>query len=234
MPRSPTIPFLAACLILPLVVLAGCKPAADSPLGPEDAFVRAGHVVQTAPVLSFADFSQVGGARLTRTPEGVKYRVETTGLVPGNAYTLWIIPFNHTPGCQAGTPGASLCGGADVVNDDALPDMAWAAGDIADGNGTVSFSGRRGIGDLVGSVNDPVGLPAYGLLDPFGAEFHFVVHDHGPMIPEFMPDMVTTLDGGCTDAGVPAPGVSSPWNDHEYGARGPNTCQSVQFAVLSP
>ncbi len=55
-----------------------------------------------------------------------------------------------------------------------------------------------------------------------------MVHDHGPMIPTLLPDMIQTIDGGCTNAGV-----VPPWNDHEYGRRGPNTCQSVQIALLA-
>ena len=49
-----------------------------------------------------------------------------------------------------------------------------------------------------------------------------------------MPDMIQTVDGGCTDAGIPAPGANSPWNSHAFGMRGPNACQSVQFAVHPP
>jgi hypothetical protein len=54
------------------------------------------------------------------------------------------------------------------------------------------------------------------------------------MMPAYMPDMIQTVDGGCSDAGIPAPGANSPWNNHVFGMRGPNACQSVQFAVHSP
>lgn len=86
----------------------------------------------------------------------------------------------------------------------------------------------------------PIGLFSYGLTDPYGAEFHFVVHHHGPKIPAFMPDMIQTLAGGCTDARIPEQGGRSPWNDYavspdyglEFGRLGPNACASVQFSIL--
>ncbi len=40
--------------------------------------------------------------------------------------------------------------------------------------GTATFAGRLSAGDVGGSVNAPVGLPAYGLLDPYGAEIQFL------------------------------------------------------------
>jgi hypothetical protein len=62
------------------------------------------------------------------------------------------------------------------------------------------------------------------------------------MIPAFMPDMIQTLAGGCTDTGIPAQGAPSPWNDYagspaygqEFGRLGPNACASVQFSILAP
>ena len=140
-----------------------------------------------------------------------------------------MVIFNATDQCAEGTEGFALCGPGDVVNDAARPDMMWAGGRVVDASGTATFAGRRGVGDASGSINDPVGLPAYGLESAFDAEIQFVVHHHGPMIPSYMPDMIKTVDGGCTDAGI-----ASPWNDHEFGRRGPNTCQSVQFAIHSP
>lgn len=187
------------------------------------------------PVLSFGDMIQFGTSQLIRTPNGVNFRVSVTGLEPGHAYTLWIVPFNAPERC--GEPSAiSLCGGSDVVNDAARPDMMYAAGRIASGTGTATFAGRLSVGDT-GSVNAPAGLPAYGLLDPRGAEIQFFVHHHGPMLPAFMPDMIQTVAGGCTDAGIPEAGVNSPFNNYtglEYGRRGPNTCTTIGFAAHKP
>jgi hypothetical protein len=93
------------------------------------------------------------------------------------------------------------------------------------------------VGDGSGSISARVGLPAFGLLDPAGAEILLVVHEHGPKLSQYMPDMIKTVGGGCTDAGIRGPGVASPFNAYagpEYGRRGPNTCRSIQFAFHTP
>lgn len=173
----------------------------------------------------------VGTSQLVRTPNGVNFSLSTTGLAADHAYTLWIVIFNDPAGC--GVPHE--CAPDDVVNAAAKPDMMYAAHSLATAGGTATFSGRRSVGDRSGSVNAPVGLPAHGLMDPYQAEIHLAVHDHGPKRPEFLPDMIQTVDGGCTDAGIPVAGVSSPWNDYPgFGRRGPNTCVTVQAAVHRP
>ncbi len=236
MARCPFTTRRATCTLFLGLAVIGCEAGSGNPLEPAESAVRASAervaAGSNAPVLRFSDLSAVGESRINRTGRSVNYRLTTRELEPGHAYTLWIVIFNDPSQCTFGGPG--VCGPDDVVNDLAHPDMMWAAGSVADAGGGATFVGRRRVGTEHGSVNRPVGLPAYGLEDPFGAEIQFVVHDHGPMIPQYMPDMITTLDGGCTDAGVPAQGVPSPWNDHEYGRRGPNTCQSVQFAVHAP
>lgn len=222
--------------------LGGCDSSATSPITSETVHVESDLSASVrVPVFAFADLQPTGGSsQIVRTRNGVNYQLQTEGLLPGHAYTLWIVIFNNTDGCAAGTPGFSFCGGPDVVNDAARPDMMYAAGHVAGASGQATFSGRRSVADRSGSANAPVGLPAYGLEDPAGAEFHLVVHDHGPVDPVYLPDMIQSIDGGCTDAGVPAAGVSSPWNDYAgplmgaFGRRGSNTCASVQFAVHVP
>ena len=220
-----------------VLLAAGCSdPSAPpmtwttSPTAPHAAVIDAGQ-----PVVALSDFSVVGSSKLVRTAAGVSYNLTTTGLTPGHAYTLWIVIFNETAGCAAVSP--TFCGPDDVVNDDARPDMMYAAGHVVGASGKATFAGHRKAGDASGSVNAPVGMPAYALYNPLGAEIHFVVHDHGPMLPAFLPDMTQTIAGGCSDAGVPAAGVPSPWNDYtglELGRRGPNTCVSVQAVAHQP
>lgn len=184
----------------------------------------------STPVVRLTDFAEVGSSRLVRTPNGINFTLSTTDLATGHAYTLWVVVFNDPAQCAV----PDECAPDDVVNDAAKPDLVWGAGTIAGGAGTATFAGRRSVGDTSGSANAPVGFPSYGLMDPFGAEVHLAVHDHGPKLAEFLPDMIKTLDGGCTDAGVPAAGVMSPWNAHEFGRRGPNTCMTIQAAVHRP
>jgi len=224
MVRYVSIHLRAACMLVPGFVIAGCEPAAESPLQPGDIPVQASYTPESVDVIAFSDGAVVGSSQLVRTPNGVNYRVKTSGLVPGNAYTLWIVIFNNPAGCIDG------CDGDDLGVPAAEPDMMYAAGHVVGSSGKATFSGRRHVGDDRGSVNAPVGMPAYGLTDPSGAVIWFFVHHHGSVLPSHMPDMIHTMDGGCTDAGVPAAGVASPYNGHEYGKRGPNTCQTVQGA----
>ena len=225
-----------------LLAFAACDGVSDVgseavPTAPQ--ISEAAVVDANQPVLDFAMLGTWGTSKLVRTGGGVSYQLSTSGLEPGHAYTLWFVVFNDPAGCL--TPNA--CIGDDVVNPGADPDMAYAAGHIVGGSGRATFAGSKGVGVLSGSVNAPV-LPASlanGLTNPLGAEIHLVVHHHGPKLPEYMPDMIQSIDGGCTDAGVPAAGVPSPWNLYDgdppeggFGRRGPNTCSSVQFAVHRP
>ncbi len=214
---------LGACFVVPFLALAGCDddPTSDDADPP-------------ASVLSFDGFAEVGESIIVRTSDGVNYSLATTGLEPGHAYTLWIVIFNEPSECLEPSELPTFCGPSDVVNDLARPDMMYATGLTAGESGEATFEGRRLVGDTGGSINGPVGLPAYGLENPAGAEIQLVVHDHGPMMPTHMPDMIETVDGGCSDAGIPGPGADSPWNNHEFGSRGPNTCQSIQFAAHPP
>lgn len=224
---------LSACLlVLAGVSFAACNSPMEVQEGPGELLGSQGAVVDAGqPVFALSDFSQVGTSTLVRTRNGVNYRLSTSELEPGSAYTLWILVFNDPEGCA--TP--LNCVDADIVNPDAKPDMLYAAGTLVGRRGTATFAGRLKVGDLSGSINDPVSLPAFGLMDPFGAEIWLAVHQHGPKIPEFMPDMIQSVDGGCTDAGIPEAGVSSPWNDHPgFGRRGPNTCQTIQIAFHQP
>jgi hypothetical protein len=57
-----------------------------------------------------------------------------------------------------------------------------------------------------------------------------VINDHGPMLPEFMPGMIQTYRGGCSDSS-PFPGVF-PATALADGEDGPNTCRLHQAAVF--
>lgn len=240
--RSTKFPRLvAASLVVAISTIMGCSDTSELPNAPDEVEVlSSSHVDAGVPVVTLDAFEPVGTSQLVRTPNGVNYSVATSGLSPGHAYTLWIVIFNDPGGCIT----AWACSPDDIVNADARPDMMYAAGHLVGGSGTATFSGRRAAWDLGGSANEPVALPAYGLEDPSGAEIWFAVHDHGPVDPAYLPDMIQSIDGGCTDSGVPVAGAPSPWNDNApaepergsaFGRRGSNTCQTVQIAIhLTP
>ncbi|HUG94029.1 MAG TPA: hypothetical protein VML55_24575 [Planctomycetaceae bacterium] len=202
-----------------------------APVGPSDAALssKQGSVVADAPVVGFADGAVVGSARLVRTPNGVNFTLSTSALTPGHAYTLWIVIFNEPGSCSV----PNQCAPGDIGSDAAKPDMMYAAGALSGGTDTATFARRVNVGDVSGSINAPVHLPSYGLLDPYGAEIWLAVHDHGEKLPEFMPDMIKTIAGGCVNAGIGAP----PWDLYggpEFGRRGPNTCMTIQGAFFQP
>jgi hypothetical protein len=86
----------AACLVLPILALAGCENATESSYEPNDVPIQASHGADpAAPVLSFNGFVEVGTSHIVRTPSAVNYRLSTTELEPGHAYTLWIVIFNN-------------------------------------------------------------------------------------------------------------------------------------------
>lgn len=190
---------------------------------------QGGSSMSEAPVVRFSDGAQVGTSRLVRTPNGVNFTLSTSDLTPGHAYTLWIMTFNLPGSCAV----ANQCAEADIGNPAAKPDMMYAAGSLVGGSGRATFAGRLTVGDVAGSINAPVGMPSYGLLDPYGAEVWLAVHDHGKKLPEFMPDMTQSVAGGCVNAGIGAP----PWDLYEgpeFGRRGPNTCMTIQAAFHQP
>lgn len=223
--------------VLPVEVEAGDALSTSS--GAAVAAGQTGSPVYTFPGGPDQMLIEGASAHVVRTKNGVNFRVNTNSLMPGHAYTLWVVIFNEPGQCLT---APDTCTPADLFHPGAKPDMLYGAGVIAGGSGRATLAGRTRVGDVSGSVQPPAGLLSYGLIDPFGAEFHLVVHHHGPVIPEFMPDMIQSLAGGCTDAGIPAQGEPSPWNDYalspaygqEFGRLGPNACLSVQYSILRP
>jgi hypothetical protein len=190
---------------------------------------KQGSLAADAPVVRFADNATVGSATLMRTPHGVSFRFSTSDLTPGHAYTLWIVIFNEPGNCSV----PHQCAPSDLGNDAAKPDMMYAAGVLSGGRAAATFAGRVAGGDLSGSINAPVGMPSYGLLNPDSAEIWLAVHDHGETLPEFMPDMTKTIAGGCVNAGI----GDAAWDLYEgpeFGRRGPNTCMTIQAAFFLP
>jgi hypothetical protein len=97
----------------------------------------------------------------------------------------------------------------------------------------------RGSGTACGqplSVTPPTTYTVSGGLlqtNASGAEIWLAVHDHGPKIPAFLPDMMTTIAGGCENVGIGAP-IFDDYEGPEFGRRGPNTCRTIQITFHPP
>jgi hypothetical protein len=179
-----------------------------------------------------------GSAKIVRTNKGVSGNMTASlanseGSTEGLAVTLWIVIFNYPGECL--TP--YFCGAdEDFGNPDIKADVVYGAGNIVGSSEEVSFGFHRKAGDNSGSVADLFGMPTdggvpFGLMNPRGAEIHYVVRLHGPMIPMEMPAQIKTYGGGCV---FDAPyGYLPPLAENEL-QLGWGDCQDVQFAINAP
>jgi hypothetical protein len=115
--------------------------------------------------------------RVNATDGAAHINVRTTGLVGGNAYTLWSISFSHPENCEHGG-GELKCG----FGDDGPGDQGFAiqqvAGHIAGKSGKVNFGGT---------------VP---VVDADEAEYHIIVADHGVKVPAELPGQIKTPGPG--------------------------------------
>jgi hypothetical protein len=130
-------------------------------------------------------------ATLVRERDAVRYRINTEGLEPGNAYTVWFVVVNDPTACDA-----SPCAPPQIIGDPTVDGQVTFAkdGEIARRDGTARFGARIKAGPLLDGW-----LPVQGLDDPMGAEIHLVLNDHGPIIDDLKREMLSTYRAGCSD-----------------------------------
>ena len=144
--------------------------------------------ISPAPVIYLSDFTPVAGAssKIVRNDNGVTVSVSTT-VDPGT-YTMWMLLWNDP----------SLCNGSDgLVCDpavDALDCVLFTAGHVVGNNGTLNYTGHRGVFDSSGAIGPPC---ANGLTNPQGAAIHLIIRSHGPKLPGQVNLQISTVDGGC-------------------------------------
>jgi hypothetical protein len=178
------------------------------------------HVTQTVALNWHAQSGNSGAvgegaqAPLVRDRDGVRYRIDTRGLVPGNAYTVWFVVVNDPAACDA-----SPCAPPQIIGDPAVAGQVtyWKDGEVARRDGTAHFGARIKAGLLLDGW-----LQVQGLDDPLGAEIHLVLNNHGPVIDDLKREMLTTYRAGCSDTS-PAPPFFPPTALAD-GTPGPNTC----------
>jgi len=158
----------------------------------DDAFIETA-VYSSAPqaqssvVTPFPTGIPIPGAFATRmiVGNGINVSFHTNGLVPGNAYTLWLAVFNHPGNCV--TPFA--CSGPDVMAPDPAVgvDLIGVTGIVAGGNGVATFAGRVHQGQL--------GIMGVGLINLHGAQIELAVRSHGPKLAGSA--QLFEFNGGC-------------------------------------
>jgi hypothetical protein len=117
-----------------------------------------------------------GTSTLTRTDSGISFSLQTSGLEPGHAVTVWWM----------------------VVNPDGGVAVLYAAGHIIDDSGTAEFGGYLQVGDSNGYV---MGSDTT-LEDALEATVYLVVRDHGPADPRTVYKQIQTFEAcntSCTD-----------------------------------
>lgn len=185
-------------------------------------------IVSTAPVWDFEDQGggfvmnpkERGTSVLVRSHDGLQVNIDTTDL-PQGAYTIWWFFFNTPSGCSDGN-----CG---IYNDTLPPpgnpesgiSVAWATAGIVGPDRQGHFSASVGLG-VEGTANGVLWGP--GLVDPFTAEVHIEVRNHGPAAwddLDLLMQQLTNVGGNC--------------NAESFGAE-PNTfhCYGVQATAHQP
>ena len=120
--------------------------------------------------------AEVGTSTLTRTERGISFSLETSGLEPGHAVTIWWM----------------------VVNPDGGVAVLYAAGHVIDEDGTAEFGGYLQVGDSDGYA---MGTDT-SLEDALDATVYLVVRDHGPAKPGLVNQQIHTFgvcNPTCTD-----------------------------------
>jgi hypothetical protein len=133
----------------------------------------------TAPVRSLTDGSAIAGASSTliRNDTGATFSLSTRELSAGHTITVWWVIFNHPENCSHGALGLR-CGEGDLFEPSVEASVLYGAGHVIGGSGATGYGGWIGIGETDGALFGP------GLLRPFSADIHLVVHDHGVLSPD--------------------------------------------------
>lgn len=159
-------------------------------------------------------------AVLLTTREGVFVSISTRELIPGNAYTLWLVVINKPEACEHSPcrPPDLLAGSARTKSD-----IGYAGGLVANADGTGHFTAYQPLGELSQAWY------GNGLQNPQGAEIHLVINDHGPLLADMVSTMLGSYRGGCTDESLPPP---FPATAKANGIPGPNKCALFQVVVF--
>lgn len=156
----------------------------------------------------------IPGARssLVTFDEGASVAIETAGLEPGHAVTLWWVVFNHPEACAHGEDGLR-CGADDLAVEAVEGSVLGGDGHVVGPDGKGLFSSFLATGDASTAIEGA------GLTNPRGADIHFVLRTHGPVQPGLLGAQLQTFGGGCNDS------------TEELGTPGDYACANVQFAV---
>ena len=160
-------------------------------------------------------------ALLETGPSGASMHLTSKNLTPGNAVTIWFVALQNPHLCKK-----NPCTPVEAMGMTEMDTVAVnGGGTIVPADGRIEVSAHLPAGDV------PTNLFDTEFVSPESAEYHLVIHDHGPLIPELAADMLSSFRGGCTLESVPPHYPDTARSD---GAGGPNTCVSRQVALFVP
>jgi hypothetical protein len=125
----------------------------------------------------FVDWVPGASSTLVRTANGIDISLQTSGLPAGHAVTLWALIFNNPSMCGSGGCDESR---GDLGIPGVQGSVQHVAGHVV--GSTSTFAGRLVVGDAADAFLGP------GLLNPFGAEIHLIVRDHGVASADIITD----------------------------------------------
>jgi hypothetical protein len=101
----------------------------------------------------------------------------TLELAPDHAVTVWWFVFNHPERCSHGTE-LGRCGPGDLApfggEASVESSLIYATGHRVAASGRAGFAAKLAVNDATNTVFGS------GLTNPFGAEIHLGLRDHGP------------------------------------------------------
>jgi hypothetical protein len=127
---------------------------------------------------------------LERGNFGVAMAIKSSGLTPGDVVTVWWVAIQNPSVCAA-NPCAPTETMAEGTGSDSVVSLA-ASGIVAD-DGTISLASFLPKGEVDGNFFDTI------FHSPETAEFHLPIHNHGPLDPSIIDEMLTSIRAGCSD-----------------------------------
>ncbi len=155
-----------------LIVIVGLAFAAVTPALAGSSETGTSGVFSIGPGHSFVAWVPGADSTFVRTSKGISVSLQTSSLPAGHAVTMWALIFNNPSACAGACDESS----GDLNIPGVNGSVQHLAGHVVGTHG--SFAGHLTLGDAAHTARGP------GLLDPFGAEIHLIVRDHGVLNPD--------------------------------------------------
>ena len=202
--------------IVPLLFAAACA----NPPKEDATYSYRSHIEQMGSETHPARAIRGAEARLTTAGWGAAMKMQTAELPPGHVVTAWWVVITKPEACSE-TP----CSPGDVIGnaDKVGTQITYADGVIVGADGEAAFRSMLPAGPVEKGWFQP------SFDNPTSAEIHLVLNDHGPILSDLAPSMLTSYRGGCSNESLPPPFPDSAKSD---GLAGPNSCRLIQDAIF--